>query len=359
MVPVTKPFLPPKKEYFEMIDELWKTRRVTNNGKLVQKLERSLENYLGVNKLFFVTNGTMALQIAIKSLDLEGGIITTPFSFVATTSSIIWESCTPIFVDIDPKTLCIDPDKIEKAITNNTVAILATHVYGIPCDVHKIEKIARKYNLKIIYDAAHAFGVRLHDKSVLEYGDISILSFHATKVFHTVEGGALICNKNETLANKIELLRNFGKVNDNYYFPGINGKNSEFHAAMGLTNLKYIDAIINKRKELSNLYDQLLNDVNVTIVSIPDNVTYNYAYYPIILNNVEELDKTRKELKNNGIEARRYFYPSLNKLSYIKNKVDCPISEAIAKRVLCLPLYSDLKTETVAKITSIIKRALK
>src|SRR5690606_16116739 len=249
MIPVTKPFLPPLEEYKKYIDGIWQCQWLTNMGPLASDLELKLKETLKVNHLLFVTNGTVALQMAIKVLDLKGEIITTPFSFVATTSSIVWENCTPVFVDIDESSLNIDADKIEAVITEHTSAILATHVYGNPCDVEKIEEIAKKHNLKVIYDAAHAFGVEINGKSIFEYGDISTCSLHATKLYHSVEGG-LIITKDAALLKKLAYMRNFGFDGpESFAELGINGKNSEFHAAMGLANLKYVDQINRKRKE--------------------------------------------------------------------------------------------------------------
>ena len=248
-IPVTKPFLPPKEDYLAYIDQIYERNWLSNDGPLLRELETKLKDYLKVENLLFVTNGTIALQLAIKALDLTGEIITTPFSYVATTSSIVWENCQPVFVDIDPARLSIDPDKIEAAITDQTSAILATHVYGIPCHVEKIDAIAKTHKLKVIYDAAHAFGVNYKGQSVLNYGDISILSSHATKIFQTVEGGAVIA-KDPEIVKKAFYMRNFGHAGfDKFNGVGINGKNSEMHAAMGLCNLNYMDAIIKKRKE--------------------------------------------------------------------------------------------------------------
>ena len=248
MIPVTKPFLPPQQIYHSYLEGIWKRQWLTNMGPLASQLEMELKTFLDLKHLLFVTNGTVALQMAIKALDLKGEIITTPFSFVATTSSIVWEGCTPVFVDIDEQSLNIDADKIETAITKNTTAILATHVYGNPCDVEKIDQIAKKYNLKVIYDAAHAFGVEINGKSIFEFGDISTCSLHATKLYHSVEGGFVV-TQNADLLKKLASIRNFGISGfDTFAELGLNGKNSEFHAAMGLANLKYIENIILKRQ---------------------------------------------------------------------------------------------------------------
>ena len=255
MIPVTKPFLPPQEEYEVLLKNIWKRGWITNMGPLASELEMGLKEHLDLNHLLFVTNGTVALQMAIKALDLKGEIITTPFSFVATTSSIVWEGCTPVFADIDPNNLNIDVTKIEEAITSKTSAILATHVYGNPCDVEEIQKIAEKHNLRVIYDGAHAFGVKINGRSIFEFGDISICSLHATKLYHSVEGGLLVTNDPDLL-KKLAFMRNFGFDGPEAFAElGINGKNSEFHAAMGLVNLNYIQDIHLKRKELSELYD--------------------------------------------------------------------------------------------------------
>ena len=340
MIPVTKPFLPPKEEYLKYIDGIWNRQWLTNMGPLASQLEMELKEFLDVQHLLFVTNGTVAIQMAIKALDITGEIITTPFSFVATTSSIVWEGCTPAFVDICPESLCIDADKIEAAITEKTQAILATHVYGNPCDVIKIEQIAKKHNLKVIYDAAHAFGVKVNGKSVFEYGDISTCSLHSTKLYHSVEGG-LIITQNSDLLKKLASIRNFGISGfDSFSELGINGKNSEFHAAMGLTNLKHTEAIHNQRKKLSECYDKNLKTLKARKVAWHKDATQNYTYYPVVLESEELLLKIKAELDLNEIFTRRYFYPSLaSSLPYLP-KVEFPITEDISRRVLCLPLSS-------------------
>jgi len=353
MITVTQPFLPPKNDYDRLISKLWDTKWLTNHGEYVQQLEQKLEEYLDVSSLHFVTNGTIALHLAIKSLKIKNQIITTPFSFIATTSSILWENCEPVFVDIDPNTLCIDPSKIEARITDKTEAILATHVYGIPCDVEKIEEIAQRYNLKVIYDAAHAFGVKFKGESVLKYGDISSLSFHSTKLYHTVEGGGIVNNTGEELDKTIKLVRNFGFDGEQYYASGLNAKNSEFHAAMGLCNLNYINEIIMKRRELSETYDVLLEN-RLQRPKIATNVEYNYAYYPVIFETEKELIYVKDQLLINEIETRRYFHPSLNELSFLEKSFSCPISEDISKRILCLPLYQDLTIDVIERIAGLI-----
>ncbi|RLA17054.1 MAG: DegT/DnrJ/EryC1/StrS family aminotransferase, partial [Gammaproteobacteria bacterium] len=305
--------------------------------------------------LLYVSNGTTAIQLAIKALDLKGEIITTPFSYVATTSSIVWENCTPVYVDIDKKSLNIDPKLIEQAITPETSAILATHVFGNPCDIDAINALARKHKLKVIYDAAHCFGSTYKGQSVLSYGDISCISFHATKLFHTIEGGAVITQSPDALKN-MSHLRNFGH-NGPYEFKGvgINGKNSEFHAAMGLSNLKYIDNIIAKRKKDSLQYDERLYRLGCQRPEINPSCDYNFAYYPIIFKNEQDCLGIIDELQKRNIFARRYFYPSLSTLDYVP-KTRCKVSEDIASRILCLPLYYDLSNSEIDMICRFIKR---
>lgn len=348
--------MPPLNEYSKYLEKIWQTANVTNRGPYVLELEEKLKDYLGVNHLLFVSNGTIALQIAIKALNLKGSIITTPFSYVATTTSILWEDCKPVFVDIEPRTFCIDPQKIEAAITPETTAILATHVYGYPCDVEAIKEIADKYNLKVIYDGAHAFGVNLKGRSILNYGDISTLSFHATKLFHTIEGGAIICN-DDSISQKIKLYHQFGHIGDDYFSMGINGKNSELHAAMGLCNLPLIKEFILERKHISELYDSELIPLGLSRPEQPANVAYNYSYYPVICKSEEQLLKIRKLLLDAQINTRRYFYPSLNNLSYNKGEA-CPVSEDISKRVLCLPLFQGLQEEDIKRICEIIRQGV-
>lgn len=356
MINVTKPFLPPFEEYTQLLKGVWDRDWLTNNGPLVNELELKLKDYLGVNHLLYLNNGTIALQIAIKALNLKGEIITTPFSYVATTSSIVWEGCTPVFVDIDPKTLNIDAAKIEAAITPATSAILATHVYGNPCNVDEIEAIAKKHNLKVIFDAAHCFGTKYKGKSVFDYGDISITSFHATKLFHTVEGGAVF-TKCPDLLKKMAFMRNFGHNGPNNFAEvGINGKNSEIHAAMGLVNLKYVDAILASRKSQSEQYDKWMKLLRVVKPAINTNATFNYAYYTIIFENEEALLKAMDMLEANWIYPRRYFYPSLSTLNYV-NQSAAPVTVDISSKVLCLPLYHALSNEEIDFICRLLLRA--
>ena len=356
MIPVTKPFLPPKDEYKQLLDGIWDREWLTNMGPLASQLEMELKAHLKLNHLLYVTNGTVALQMAIKALDLKGEIITTPFSFIATTSSIVWEACTPIFVDIEPQSLNIDPKKIEEAITEKTSAILATHVYGNPCDVVVIEKIAKKHNLKVIYDAAHAFGVEINGKTVFEYGDISTCSLHATKLYHSIEGGLLI-SKDLELIKKLASIRNFGISGfDSFSELGINGKNSEFHAAMGLANLKHIDQIKAKRIALSNYYDQKLANLKAYRPLWHADSQNNGAYYPVVFESEELMLRIKDQLQMTEIGTRRYFYPSLaSALPYLQPQA-MPITDDIAKRVLCLPLYFSLSFEEIDLITRLMLR---
>ena len=354
MIPVTKPFLPPKEDYDLFLHGIWKRQWLTNMGPLASDLEMKLKEHLKVKHLLFVTNGTVALQLAIKALDLSGEIITTPFTYVATTSSIMWEGCEPVYVDIDKNSLNIDASKIEAAITEKTTAILATHVYGNPCDVIAIQKIADKHNLKVIYDAAHAFGVQLDGKCIFEYGDISTCSTHATKLFHTNEGGFVV-TKNAKLLKIMAYMRNFGHDGpEKFQGLGINGKNSEFHAAMGLANLNYIDAIHAKRKKLTERYNQKLINFKGIQPLWHKKSTHNYAYYPTVFESESLLLKCIDTLKANEIFGRRYFYPSLStSLPYTKTIV-LKNTDSIAKRIFCLPLYYDLTLEEVDLISHLL-----
>lgn len=354
---VTKPFLPPQADYTKWVTQIYLNEQLTNQGPLLCELEKRLRKLLGVSNLQYVTNGTIALQLALDALDIrEGEVITTPFSYVATTSSILWQRCKPVFVDIEPNNFTINSDKIEAFITPKTRAIMPVHVFGYACAVEKIAQIAQKYNLKVIYDAAHAFGSVYKNKTLASYGNISTLSFHATKLFHTVEGGACIVNDEET-NEKLNLIKKFGHIVDEHYLLGINGKQSEFHAAMGLAILPHLPEIIAKRKTISEIYDKGL----ANCVSRPkpqEKLQYNYAYYPVVFNNEQELLRIFKALNKAQIYPRRYFYPSLNTLPYLPNKQECPISESICSRIACLPLYPSLPLEQVARIIRIIKENL-
>jgi dTDP-4-amino-4,6-dideoxygalactose transaminase len=352
MINVTKTFLPPFEEYNATVKRAWDKAWITNNGELAHELEDGLKKYLGLKNLLFASNGTIVLQMALKALNITGEVITTPFSYVATTTAILWENCTPVFVDINEDNFCIDETKIEASITEKTEAILATHVYGYPCNIDAIQQIADKHNLKVIYDAAHAFGTTYKGNSIFNYGDVSTCSFHATKVFHTCEGGCIVTNE-DALNLKLELYRQFGHIGDTYYSMGINAKNSELHAAMGLSNLHYIDAILQTRKQQWQNYYRLFNGSNLQMLKVDDEAGYNYAYFPLVFLNEELLLETMAALQANGINARRYFHPALNTLHYVEYQ-PCPVAESIAKRVLCMPLFYDLTHEIQQQIADVV-----
>lgn len=354
-IDVTRSSLPPLEDYVGYLQQIWDTAWLTNQGPLLREFEKETKQYLGLNDFQFVSNGTIGLQVALNALGItEGEVITTPFSYVATTSAILWERCEPVFVDIEPDTFCIDANKIEAAITDKTRAILAVHVFGFPCDVEKIEAIATKHNLKVIYDGAHAFGVTYNGRSLLDYGDISMCSFHATKLFQTIEGGCLIA-KDQKVSERIELIKHFGHVGDEHFMLGINAKASEFQAAMGLCSLKHVDKYIAERKIASDLYDKLLGN-HVRRPTLAGSVRRNYAYYPVVFESSDQLLRVFAALNAENIFPRRYFYPSLNKLPYVDG-LDCPTSEDIASRIACLPLYAGLQPETITKIVKIIRGA--
>lgn len=354
---VTKSFLPPIDEYNMQVARIFENGQLTNQGPLLQELEAKLSEFLGVKNFHYVTNGTIALQIALKALDITGGeVITTPFSYVATTSSILWERCKPVFVDIEPGNFTIDADKIEEAITPDTKAIMAVHVFGYACDVEKIDKISKKYNIPVIYDAAHAFASKYKGKSLLDYGDISTCSFHATKLFHTIEGGACII-KDDKISEKLDLIKRFGHNWDEHLCLGINAKQTEMNAAMGLTNLPYIKEILSNRKRICRIYDSELNGY-VKRPAEQEGLDYNNAYYPVIFRDKKELLNTFQELNNEGIFPRRYFFPSLNTLPYLKEYVKCQISEDISSKIACLPIYNDLQDSQAKRISNIVKRSL-
>lgn len=355
MIYVTKSDLPPIEEYYEYLKKIWDTHYVTNNGPYVQELEQKLENYLGIKNLLVVNNGTIAINMAIRGLELTGEIITTPFTFVATSSCILWEHCKPVFADIDPLTYNIDVNKIENLITDKTSAILAVHVFGNPCDVESLDRIAKKHNLKLIYDAAHAFGVEYNHKSIFNYGDISTLSFHATKVFHTIEGGAIVVN-NDELYNKIKLMRNFGITGpDDIVTMGTNAKMNEFQAAMGLLNLKKIDENIAKRKKIFDIYISELSKLKYIKLQKQELTKYNYSYMNIVLDEGISRDSVVESLVNIGVMPRKYFYPMLGNLSFFENKNDLPIANSIANRVLCLPIYPTLDETIVYNIINVLE----
>lgn len=359
MINVTKSFLPPIEEYVEYLKGVWQRGHLTNHGPLVNEFEEKMRDFLGVKHFFYVNNGTIALQIALKALDVKKEVITSPFSYVATTSSIAWENCMPVFADIDPRSFTIDPQSVKERITPDTEAILATHVYGIPCQVEQLQNVAAENGLKVIYDAAHAFGVKYKGKGVLNWGDISTLSFHATKLFHTVEGGGIVTNDDE-LAHRISYMRNFGhKGQEDFWGIGVNGKSSEFHAAMGLAVFPYLGEIMDKRRELSLYYDSQLKDVMHYLQrpEFPDHVDYNYAYYCVRFPSEEVLLKVRDALNASFVYPRRYFFPSLDSLPYVKSPGKL-VAGDISSSVLCLPLYHDLALADIQRICRIIKEIL-
>ncbi len=360
---VTQPYLPPLEEFERYLRQIWDNKYITNNGPFHQQLEKELCDYLGVKYISLFCNGTIALLVAIKALELKGEIITTPFTFVATTHAIKWNGLNPVFVDIDPLTGNLDPDKIETAITKKTSAILPVHVYGNPCDTSKINKIANQHDLKVIYDVAHAFGVKKDGESILNEGNLSILSFHATKVFNTFEGGAIISQTAE-MKKKIDDLKNFG-FQDEITIEGIgvNGKMNEVQAAMGLLQLKYIDEVIKKRKQIVQSYrDKLLDIEGISFFTHEENIEHNYSYFPIFINKDKfgkSRDKVYDELKSNNIYARRYFYPLVSQFKpYQKSPsaktTNLPIAEEMSNQVICLPIYPSFKIEDVDRVVNII-----
>lgn len=353
MINVTKTFFPPLEEYQEQLQRIWKNQWLTNRGELVLELEEKLKNYLSVDHILVTNNGTIPIQIALKLLGKDGEIITTPFSYVATSAAIVWEHCTPVFVDIHPDYLTMDETKIEAAITEKTTCILATHVFGNPCHVEAIEAIAKKHHLKVIYDAAHAFGVTYNGASIFEYGDVSTCSFHATKLFHTGEGGALFA-KDEDLQHQLFYSHNFGHDGPlTFHGLGINGKISELQAAMGLAVLPHMETILAERKRVVDFYNQNLDVTKVQTLKIRENTQWNYSYYPIVFEDEDTLLRVQKALNEEQIFPRRYFYPSLNTINYVENS-SMPVSESIAARILCLPMYVELNQSDLEFIVSIL-----
>lgn len=348
-VHVTRPFLPAKEEYLKRISDIFDRCQLTNQGPEVLELETRLKKYLGVPYFHLVTNGTIGLQLALKALGVESGeVITTPFSYVATVSSILWERCRPVFVDIEGANFTIDPRKIEETITPQTRAIMAVNVFGYACEMDALENIAKKHGLKLIYDSAHAFGSEYRGRSLGSYGDISVLSFHSTKLFHTVEGGGIICNSAE-ISDKLDVMKRFGHLGNHHICPGINAKQSEFHAAMGNALLGYMDEIIAARRDISQKYDALLGG-RVQLPAKQPELNYNYAYYPVVFESEAKLKEVFATLAKREIYPRRYFYPSLNTLPYIGDAASCPIAEDICSRIACLPIYPGLQDETVEEI---------
>lgn len=360
---VTQPFLPPLEEFQPYLEQIWKSKCLTNGGPFHQEFEKKLSDYLSVDHLALFVNGTLALVTALQALRITGEVITTPFSFVATAHSLLWNGIKPVFVDIHPDTFNLDPEKIEAAITPHTTAILAVHVYGNPCDVEKIQKIADTYGLKVIYDAAHAFGVNYKGESILKYGDLSVLSFHATKVFTTFEGGAVVCPDAKT-KKRIDDLKNFGFTDEvTVVAPGINGKMNEVQAAFGLLQLKHIDKALARRKEIDTVYRELLKDVKgINCAHGTGENVANYSYFPIMVQSEYSLsrDALFQRLRENGIYARRYFYPLISDFPMYRGLLSArrdnlPVATNTALRVMCLPIYPALSDFEVEFITSLIK----
>lgn len=365
IITVTSPLLPDLDEFNVYLKDIWDRRWLTNNGHYHQELEKALCEYLKVPYISLFTNGTIPLLCALQALRITGEVITTPYSFVATTHSLWWNNIKPVFVDIDPETCNIDPDKIEAAITPNTTAIMPVHVYGKPCDTERIQEIADKYGLKVIYDAAHAFGVEVNGKSILEEGDISTLSFHATKVYNTIEGGALICHDEKT-KQRIDHLKNFGFSDETTVIaPGINGKMDEIRSAYGLLNLKQVDKAIAARQHTANRYREALCDVEgITFMDDIPNVRNNNSYFPIFIDK-EKFGMTRDglyfKMKSQNILGRRYFYPLITEFSTYKGlpsarKENLPVANKIADTVICLPMYHALTEEDIDRVIDCIKR---
>lgn len=362
---VTQPFLPPLEEYLPYLEQIWDNKILTNNGPFHQQFEKELADFLGVPYISLFANGTLALVTALQALRITGEVITTPYSFVATTHSLWWNNIKPVFVDIEPEFGNLDPEKIEAAITPKTTAIMPVHVYGNPCYVERIQEIADIYGLKVIYDAAHAFGVKINGTSILNYGDLSILSFHATKVFNTFEGGAIICH-NEKMKQRIDFLKNFGFAGETTVVaPGINAKMHEFQAALGLLQLKYVDKAIEKRRKIANMYREHLSGVKgIRFLNDINGVRHNYAYFPIFIDQKEygkSRDEIYEELKKHNIYGRRYFYPLITEFPMYKGldsakPENLPVAEKMAKQVICLPIYPALDIKCVNQIINILKK---
>lgn len=359
---VTRPFLPPLREYEEMLIRIWDSHWLTNMGPFHQELEEKLCEHLGVEYISLFSNGTLALITALQAMEITGEVITTPFSFVATTHALHWNKITPVFADIDPVTFNLDPESVEKAITEKTTAILPVHVYGNPCATADLQKIADRHNLKVIYDAAHAFGVRVNDQSVLKIGDLSVLSFHATKVFSTIEGGAIICHDSQ-MKERIDFLKNFGFSDEvTVVGPGYNAKLNEMQAAFGLLQLRYVKEMISARAQIAHwYYSGLHSRSGIRLPVIPLGVEWNYAYFPILIEEPYPLkrDELFEKLKANNIIPRRYFYPLISTFSPYNlhpssTQSNLPHAHQIASKVLCLPIYPDLEFEQVELITKII-----
>ncbi len=366
IITVTSPLLPPLEEFTKYLEDIWKRKWITNNGHYHQELEKALCDYLKVPFLSLFTNGTLPIMVALQALRITGEVITTPYSFVATTHSLWWNGIKPVFVDIDPKTGNINPDKIEAAITPKTTAIMPVHVYGNPCDTETIKSIADTYGLKVIYDAAHAFGVEVNGKSILNEGHMSTLSFHATKTYNTIEGGALICHDAET-KKRIDYLKNFGFAGETTVIaPGINGKMDEIRAAYGLLALNYVDDAIAKRKMVARQYREALKHIpGISLLEDFENVKHNYSYFPILVD-AEQYGLTRddlyEKLKENNIHGRRYFYPLISDFSTYRglpsaNIENLPVAKRIADSVICLPIHHEITKSELQIIASLIKKS--
>lgn len=363
-ITVTSPLIPPLEEFMPYLEDIWQRKWLTNNGHYHQELEKALCEFLGVKYLSLFTNGTLPLITALQALRITGEVITSPYSFVATTHSLWWNGIKPVFVDIDPSTGNIDPEKIEAAITPKTTAIMPVHVYGNPCDTTKIQAIADKYGLKVIYDAAHAFGVQLNGESILNAGDMSTLSFHATKTYNTIEGGALIC-KDEQTKQRIDYLKNFGFADETHVVaPGINGKMDEVRAAYGLLSLNYVNDAIESRRKVAQFYREYLNDVpGITCLEDMEGVRHNYSYFPIFVDEEQygmSRDCLYEKLKSNGVFGRRYFYPLISNFSTYKgldsaSVENLKVANRMADWVICLPMHHDLSDADVEKTVNVIK----
>ena len=360
---VTQPYLPPLNEFLPYLEEIWENKILTNSGPYHQQLEQKLCEFLNVKYISLFNNGTIALLTSLQSLRITGEVITTPYSFVATAHSLLWNGIKPVFVDIEPYTLNIDPVKIEAAITPHTTAIMPVHCYGTPCNTKVIQEIANTYNLRVIYDAAHAFGVTDNGGSILRYGDLSVLSFHATKVFNTFEGGAIICPDEQT-KKRIDYLKNFGFADETTVVaPGINGKMSELNAAFGLLQLNYIDKAIEQRKKIDHFYRQKLKKIKgiQLLIKPPKTITANYSYFPIFVEPNYKLDRDElyQKLKDNNIFGRRYFYPLITDFPMYRglpsaSPSNLPVATEIANKVICLPIYPSLTEDILNKIINII-----
>lgn len=352
---VTKAFVPPLEEYTDQLRRVWATGQLTNQGPLALELEKRLAELLGVKHCLFMANGTLAIQLALRALGVKGRVITTPYSYVATVSSILWENCEPVFVDIDAKTTCIDAGLVEGALEKGGIsAILATHVYGIPCDVERLAELGQRFGVKVIYDAAHAFGAFYKGKPLLAYGDLSTCSFHATKLFHTGEGGCVVAHTDENAA-QLKLLRSFGHIGDEHFQLGMNAKASELNAAMGLTVLPHVERLMRERGAIVARYDAALANAPITRPKAPEGWTTNHAYYPVLFRSGEAMLRVKAALEAEQIFPRRYFYPSLDTLPYVSAEA-CPVSRAVAERVLCLPLYPGLEVSDVDRIAMVVTK---